>query len=100
MIQAIDCKKSDKIWKISNPIKVQENANKYYNNMVVYRSDKPNKKYFIIHNNSKIYFGSSSYPDYTYHLDEKRLINFRKRNYKWKLMHKYSPGHLAYYLLW
>ena len=56
MIHAIETKKSDILWKISNPTTVQQNANKYYNNLTVYKSDKPNKKYFIIHNNKKVYF--------------------------------------------
>ena len=53
MIPANDIKKNDKLYKISNPEIVQKNANKYYNNIIVYKSDKPNKKYFVIHNNNK-----------------------------------------------
>ena len=35
---------------------------KYY----PYKSDKPNKKYYIItNNNKKVYFGASGYSDFT-----------------------------------
>ena len=56
MIPAIETKKSDILWKISNPYTVQQNANKYYNNLIVYKSDKINKKYFIVHDNKKSSF--------------------------------------------
>ena len=42
---------------------------KYY----PYKSDKPNKKYYIItNNNKKVYFGASGYSDFTIHKDEAR----------------------------
>ena len=42
---------------------------KYY----PYKSDKPNKKYYIITNdNKKVYFGASNYSDFTIHKDEAR----------------------------
>ena len=100
MIPALKINKYDNLYKISNPKIVQDKANKYYNNIIVYKSDKPNKKYFIIHNNKKIYFGSSNYEDYTYHKNNMRLLNFRKRNNYWKHEPMYSPAHLSYYLLW
>ena len=100
MIPITQLNKYDKLYKISNPKIVQEKANKIYNGLIVYKSDKPEKKYFIIHNNKKIYFGSTLYEDYTFHKDEKRLLNFKKRNDKWKYESKYSPAYLSYYLLW
>ena len=100
MIPANDIKKNDKLYKISNPETVQKNANKYYNGIIVYKSDKPNKKYFVIHNDKKIYFGASNYEDYTFHKNNKRLLNFRNRNSYWKNEPKYSSAHLSYYLLW
>lgn len=100
MIEAIKSNKSDKIWTVSDPNIVQQQANKYYNNLVVYKSDKPKKKYFIIHNNKKIYFGSIDHQDYTHHKNLTRLNNFKKRNASWARSPKYSPAHLAYYLLW
>ncbi len=38
-----------------------------------YRSNKPNKKYYIITNDDKkVYFGASNYSDFTIHKDEAR----------------------------
>ena len=48
------------------------------------KSDKSNKKYFIItKDNKKIYFGASGYSDFTIHKDEarkQRYINRHKNN--------------------
>ena len=50
---------------------------KYY----PYKSDKPNKKYYIItNNNKKVYFGDSNYSDYTIHKDEERKLRYIKRH--------------------
>lgn len=53
---------------------------KYY----PYKSDKPNKKYFIItKNDKKVYFGAAGMSDYTIHKDEarkQRYINRHKKN--------------------
>ena len=55
---------------------------KYY----PYKSDKPNKKYYIItNNNKKVYFGASGYSDFTIHKDQarkQRYINRHKNNEK------------------
>lgn len=99
MILAINANKNNKIWLYSNPLRVQELANKYYNTPV-YISDKTNKKYFIIHNNKKIYFGQMNFEDYTKHKNLTRLNNFKNRNKSWAKAQKYTPAHLAYYLLW
>ncbi len=46
-----------------------------------YRSDKPNKKYYIITNdNKKIYFDASGYSDFTIHKDEARKQRYIKRH--------------------
>ncbi len=48
---------------------------KYY----PYKSDKPNKKYYIITNdNKKVYFGASGYSDFTIHKDEERKLRYIK----------------------
>ena len=100
MLPANQVNRNDNLYKISNPQIVQGNANKYYYKTIVYKSDKPDKKYFIIHNNKKIYFGSSNYEDYTFHKNDRRLLNFRNRNHYWKNEPKYSAAHLSYFLLW
>ena len=44
---------------------------KYY----PYKSDKPNKKYYIYtNNNKKVYFGQASASDFTLHKNEQRKI--------------------------
>jgi hypothetical protein len=50
---------------------------KYY----PYKSDKPNKKYFIITNdNKKVYFGQASASDFTIHKDEARKQRYINRH--------------------
>ncbi len=71
---------------------------KYY----PYKSDKPNKKYYIITNdNKKVYFGASNYSDFTIHKDEarkQRYINRHKKNENWN--DKDSAGFWSRWLLW
>jgi hypothetical protein len=56
---------------------------KYY----PYKSDKPDKKYFIITNTGKrVYFGTVGYEDFTTHKDEtrkQRYIARHKKNEDW-----------------
>lgn len=48
-----------------------------------YKSDKPNKKFFIITSSGKkIYFGQAGYEDYTIHKDPKRKELYIKRHSK------------------
>ncbi len=48
-----------------------------------YKSDKPDKKYYIITNdNKKVYFGSSNYSDFTIHKDEARRQRYVARHEK------------------
>ena len=79
-------------------------TNKYFNKPTkLYISDKPNKKYYILNDNKKIYFGQAGYEDYTKHKDEKRRQLYLKRaiNIKgnWK-NNKYSSNNLAINILW
>ena len=84
----------------SNPKIVQEKAKQYGLDVVF--SPRKDKKYRIVNpeTNKYVDFGSIDYEDYTKHQDEKRLMNFRSRNRKWKDAKKYSPAWLSYYLLW
>jgi len=46
-----------------------------------YKSDKPNKKFYIITNdNKKVYFGQASASDFTIHKDESRKLRYIKRH--------------------
>jgi hypothetical protein len=49
-----------------------------------YKSDKPEKKYYIITNTGKkkVYFGSSDYQDFTQHKDEVRKNAYIQRHQK------------------
>ena len=72
--------------------------NKYF----PYKSDKPDKKYYIItSNNKKIYFGLASASDFTIHKDEERkqrYINRHKKNENWN--DKDTAGFWSRWLLW
>jgi hypothetical protein len=40
-----------------------------------YKSDRPNKKYYIMTNdNKKVYFGAAGYSNFTIHKDEARKL--------------------------
>lgn len=74
---------------------------KYY----PYKSDKRDKKYFIItNNNKKVYFGASGYEDYTIHKDPKRKELYIKRHSKmnenWGKSGINTSGFYARWLLW
>ena len=48
-----------------------------------YKSDKPNKKYYIItNNNKKVYFGQAGASDFTIHKDEQRKQRYIDRHKK------------------
>ena len=48
-----------------------------------YKSDKPEKKYYIItKSEKKIYFGAAGYSDMTHHKDEARRQRYIKRHEK------------------
>jgi hypothetical protein len=62
-----------------------------YGKYNIYVSDKPNKKYYSIVNNKKVYFGDSSYEHYfdkmgyyknLNHNDNKRRTNYYSRHGK------------------
>ena len=68
-----------------------------------YKSDKPNKKYYIITNdNKKVYFGAAGYSDFTIHKDEERKLRYIKRhiNENWTKSGINSAGFWSRWLLW
>ena len=73
---------------------------KYY----PYKSDKPNKKYYIITNDDKkVYFGAAGYSDFTLHKNEARknlYINRHKKNENWTKSGINSAGFWSRWLLW
>ncbi len=49
----------------------------YIKKYFLYKSDKPNKKCYIITNdNKKVYFGAAGYSDFTIHKDEERKLRY------------------------
>ena len=69
-----------------------------------YKSDKPDKKYYIItSNNKKVYFGQASASDFTIHKDEarkQRYINRHKKNETWTISGRDTSGFWSRWLLW
>ena len=67
-----------------------------------YKSDRADKKYYIITNdNKKVYFGQAYASDLTLHKDEARknlYINRHKKNENWN--NKDTPGFWSRWLLW
>jgi hypothetical protein len=105
MVKANDINKNDNLYKISNPKKAQKNAFDYLGSTaILYKSDKPNKKYKIFNPNTNkyIHFGSDM-EDYLYHQNEERRNNYLKRSSKirgnWK-DDPYSPNNLSINILW
>ena len=69
-----------------------------------YKSDKPNKKYFIITSKGKkIYFGAAGMSDNTKHKDERRkelYINRHKARENWEKSGIDTAGWWSRWLLW
>ena len=105
LIKAVDIPKNDPIYKFSNPIEAQRQANKYLEKQaIIYRSTNKNKKYSIIDKDGKIvHFGQMGYEDFTKHLDKDRRKNYLTRSGKilgdWQ-KNKYSPNNLSREILW
>jgi hypothetical protein len=106
LIPANKIPKSDPIYKYSNPKTVQKNAFELYGkDAVVYRSDKPEKKYQILDPTTGkfVYFGQMGYESYDKHKDQQRRESYLARAYNmkgdWK-KNPYSPNWLAISLLW
>ncbi len=72
---------------------------KYY----PYKSEKPNKKYYVITNdNKKVYFGTAGYSDFTIHKDEGKKLRYIKRHNteNWTKFGINSAGFWSRWLLW
>ena len=73
---------------------------KYY----PYKSDKPDKKYYIITNSGRrVYFGAAGMSDFTIHKDEarkQRYINRHKNNENWTKSGIDTAGFWSRWYLW
>ena len=68
-----------------------------------YKSDKPEKKYYIItKDNKRVYFGAAGYSDFTKHKDEERKQRYIKRhkNEDWSKSGIDTAGFWSRWLLW
>ena len=69
-----------------------------------YKSDKPDKKYYIITDkNKKVYFGAAGMSDYTHHKDDERKLRYIKRhssNENWSKSGIDTAGFWSRWLLW
>lgn len=69
-----------------------------------YKSDKPDKKYFIItSDNKKVYFGQAGASDMTQHKDTQRKFRYIKRHFgkeNWEKSGINTAGFWSRWLLW
>ena len=69
-----------------------------------YKSDKADKKYYIItDSNKKVYFGAAGMSDFTHHKNEQRklrYINRHKNNENWNKSGIDTAGFWSRWLLW
>ena len=69
-----------------------------------YKSDKPDKKYYIItDSNKKVYFGAAGMSDFTHHKNEQRkqrYIDRHKKNETWSKSGIDTAGFWSRWLLW
>ena len=91
--------KLSELIKYSDPQEVERKAMQLHLNEV-HPSSRANKKYMVFDGTRMIHFGQIPYMDFTKTHDDKKRMNFRKRNHKWANAPKYSPAFLSYYLLW
>lgn len=75
---------------------------KYYGaNVQLHKSSRQHKKYMVQAPDGKwVHFGQRGYEDYTAHKDKVRRQQFRTRNAHWAHAAKWTPAHLAYWVLW
>ena len=94
--------KETNILNYSDPDRVWNNAIKYLKkNIVIALSTKKNKKYMVRRPDGIwVHFGEMGYEDFTLTRDKEKQKLFKLRNAKWAKQDKYTPGWLAYHLLW
>ena len=91
--------KLDQLREYSDPEYVMARAHEMGLNPV-HESSRKDKKYMIFDGNKMVHFGQFGATDYTRHLDPKRRMNFRKRNWRWEITPKYTASNLSFNLLW
>lgn len=105
LIPADDINKNDEIWDYSNPKLAQKKANEYLGDVIIYRSNKKDKKFMVFdpYEEKMIHFGQMGYEDYLKHKDYDRMLRYRARatNMKgdWR-NNPYSANNLSINILW
>ena len=86
----------------SNLAKAQRKANKFFKGIKLKPSTRKNKKLDAFLGDKKVAsFGDSRYTDFILSKDDKKRKAYRARHKKDLLKTgKYTPGKLAYYVLW
>jgi hypothetical protein len=81
---------------------VRKALTKYYGKDVdLYESTRKDKKFMVQRPDGKwVHFGQKGYQDWHHHKDPVRRERFRQRNKRWAEAEKWTPSHLAYYILW
>lgn len=71
------------------------------------KSERKNKKYYVVYQGKIIHFGHSGYDDFTTHHDKERRSRYRARaskikdkNGKLTVNNPYSSNYWAYRILW
>ncbi len=65
------------------------------------RSTRAHKKFMVQTPEGRwVHFGQRPYEDWHEHHDPVRRARFRERNARWRRAPKWSPAHLAYWVLW
>ena len=91
--------KLDQLREYSDPEFVMKKAQELGYNPV-HESSRKDKKYMVFDGHKMIHFGQMFATDWTRHLNDKRRMNFKKRNWRWEFTPKYSASNLSYNLLW
>ena len=91
--------KLDKLREYSDPEYVMWKAQELGYNPI-HESSRKDKKYMVFDGHKMIHFGQMFATDYTKYLDDKRRMNFRKRNWRWEYTPQYSASNLSFTLLW
>ena len=81
---------------------VERSLHKYYgSNIKLFPSSRKDKKFMVLTpDNKKIHFGQKGYDDYHTAKDEEKRKRFLQRNARWVNAPKWTPAHLAYWVLW
>lgn len=81
---------------------VLNSLHKHYGKDVkLYVSTRKDKKFMVLNPEGKrVHFGQRGFSDWHLHKDTERRDKFRTRNARWANAPKWTPAHLAYYVLW